>query len=868
MEVPPVYSPAPPPRRSWLRRILLGLLFSVLSLLLLLVVIAAFFDRQVSQQLVAEINKNLKTELRVGDASLSLLSGFPAASINLSQVRLKDALGGQLLAAEELSFKFDLLSLFGNDLKIHSVRLRDGAVRILVNRAGKSNTDIFKEEKSAKKPATESTLHLALENAELQNVTVLYDNAPTRQAAEMMVNHASASGNFSAQQFRLSSQADLKMIRLDSDSSRYLAGEKLSYDAVLVVDLKRGAYGLQNVEVTLGGNTFNVEGLAVSKPDATDLNFKLVSQEGDISMIANLLPGAYHEYFREFQSSGNYSCSGTVKGRLSKTETPAIGFEVALRDGKVTSEKLQSPLRNVSFRARYNAQPDGSGEFELADFKGDFGGQALSLSLKINQLDDPLVDFHANGALPLDAAYGLFDNELITAGDGLVRLNRLTVQGRYADMTSMRRISQVNAAGEIQFDHAALTYNKVPLLAETGFLRLQDNEFQVDSLVLRAGESDFTLGGSARNLLPVLFADSMNTADALLEFNAKLRSQNLDVDQIVQMFSVQATVSEAGGKAELDSLKIEKNAERSFAMDKLKGIFEANISGFKYGKIEGKNFGGHFEFDHNNLNINGNASAMKGDLALDGNARFDLNPSLKMRITARNLDLQTTLAQCENFGQEVITDANMRGVLSCRVVIWAYWDNVGAFDSKRLHALADVQATNGELLGVKMFEDFSTFVHIEDLRRIKFTDLQNYLEIKNQRLYLPVMFIQSNALNMTLTGEQTFDNDIDYKIKINAGQVLLNRLKKHDSDLDPLPEKKGGFNLYYSIVGNLDKYEMKRKKKAVKAEFERSEARKLLIAKAINAEFGGSSVDVMLDAPAQPGNDGEEYLEEIEGGGN
>jgi hypothetical protein len=860
-------SNAVPPRSSWLRRILIGLLFSVLSLLLLLVVIAAFFDKQVSQQLVAEINKNLKTELRVGDASLSLFSGFPAASIDLSQVRLKDALGGQLLVAEQLSFRFDLLSLFGDDLKIHSASLRDGAIRVVVNRAGKSNTDIFKEEKNAKKPAAESKLRLALEKAELQNVAILYENAPTQQVAEMIVNQADASGNFSAQQFRLSSQADLKVTRLDTDSSRYLAGEKLHYDAVLAVDLKRGAYGLQNVELTLGGNTFNVDGLAITKPDATELNFKLTSQEGDISMIANLLPGAYHAYFREFQSSGNYSCTGTVKGRLSKTETPAIGFEVALRDGKITSEMLQSPLRNVSFRARYNAQPDGSGEFELADFKGDFGGQPLSLSLKVNQLDDPLVDFQANGVLPLDAAYGLFNDELITAGDGLVRLNRLSVQGRYADMTSMRRISQVNAAGEIQFSKAALTYNKIPLLAETGFLRLQDNEFRLDSFVLQAGKSDFTLQASAKNLLPVLFADSLNSADALLEFGGRLRSQHFDVGQLIEMFSVQTTASEAGGEAQLDSLKKEKNAERSMGMDKLKGVFEASINTFRYEKIEGKNFAGKFEFDRNSLNIKGNAAAMQGDLALDGNARFDREPSLKMRITAHDLDLQTMLAQCESFGQEVITDANMRGRLNGRVVLWAYWDEAGTFDMKRLRALADVQATNGELLKVKMFEDFSTFVHLDDLRRIKFTDLQNYLEIKNERLYLPVMLIQSNALNMTLSGEHTFENDIDYKIKINAGQVLLNRLKKHDSDLDPLPEKKGFFNLYYTIVGNLDKYDMKRKKKTVKTEFERSEARKALIAREIDKEFSGTPVDAMLEPTLPSENNGEEYLDEIQGRG-
>jgi hypothetical protein len=127
---------------------------------------------------------------------------------------------------------------------------------------------------------------------------------------------------------------------------------------------------------------------------------------------------------------------------------------------------------------------------------------------------------------------------------------------------------------------------------------------------------------------------------------------------------------------------------------------------------------------------------------------------------------------------------------------------------------------------------------MEDLRRVRFTDMQNFLEVKNEKVYIPVMLIQSNALNMTLSGEHSFDNEINYKIKINAGQVLLNRLKKHDNDLDPLPDKGGLFNLYYSITGNIDKYEMKRKKRTVKEEFERSEARKEQIAAQLNEYLG------------------------------
>jgi hypothetical protein len=117
--------------------------------------------------------------------------------------------------------------------------------------------------------------------------------------------------------------------------------------------------------------------------------------------------------------------------------------------------------------------------------------------------------------------------------------------------------------------------------------------------------------------------------------------------------------------------------------------------------------------------------------------------------------------------------------------------------------------------------------------------MHNWVEVKDSTFYLPVMFIQSNAMNMTVCGQQTFDDKIDYNIKINAGQVLANKFKRHNDKLEPIPAKEHGFfNLYYNISGTLDKYNYKTNKKKVKDAFTRSERQKREIRAALVKAFG------------------------------
>ena len=83
---------------------------------------------------------------------------------------------------------------------------------------------------------------------------------------------------------------------------------------------------------------------------------------------------------------------------------------------------------------------------------------------------------------------------------------------------------------------------------------------------------------------------------------------------------------------------------------------------------------------------------------------------------------------------------------------------------------------------------------------------------------------------------------MDYNVKVNAGQVLLNRLKKHNPNLEPQPSKKRGWlNLFYKIEGNLndeEDYDVKMSKRSVKKELERSIYLKKRVQKELERQFG------------------------------
>ena len=258
----------------------------------------------------------------------------------------------------------------------------------------------------------------------------------------------------------------------------------------------------------------------------------------------------------------------------------------------------------------------------------------------------------------------------------------------------------------------------------------------------------------------------------------------------------------------------------------------------------------------------GNTKAMKGDMNLDGKVFFEDKPYLKGKMLCNDIDLKEFFRQTENFGQSVLQYRHVKGDMNAKLAINAYWAADGTFLADKLRVYGDINVQEGEIINFDLLNDFGTYIKQKDLAHIKFSNMRNWMEIKNGKLYIPAMFIQTNALNMTISGRHSFENKFEYNVKVNAGQIFFSKFKKYNPNKKPQPaKKKGWFNLYYRIYGHIDKYQFKSDKSKVKRNFKNSEHRKKEIQAALKKEFGNIN---FISEPKGWGDDKEipEYNEE------
>ncbi len=372
----------------------------------------------------------------------------------------------------------------------------------------------------------------------------------------------------------------------------------------------------------------------------------------------------------------------------------------------------------------------------------------------------------------------------------------------------------------------------------------QGNTLKADMRMenLKQPVMDLEMSGALPASILNLFMDSTswNFKEGVFDIDHykidKLSINTISTKTFIQKSSAELTADHVRLVYNGDEIEINKG---DINLDEV-GKMKVNVNEFIWNKATGKDIEGELIFEGDKMDFDLTANHSQGQVHTKGTLNgIEDKPVLSADWNIKGIEMKELLTSFENFDQTFITSEQLNG----KTDIWAHsiipYDADGNIRQRDILVRAAIDIRDGELKDLKTLEDFGTYVHLDDLREIHFNHFRNYMKIEDGKVFLPVMFIQSSAINMSVNGVHSFDQNILYNLKINAGQAATNKLKK----LDPLKKfkqarKSGWINLYFVLSGNVDNVQYEQDQKQVVSAFEQSRQLKETLRNYLVDRFG------------------------------
>ena len=300
--------------------------------------------------------------------------------------------------------------------------------------------------------------------------------------------------------------------------------------------------------------------------------------------------------------------------------------------------------------------------------------------------------------------------------------------------------------------------------------------------------------GFCRNIIGYMLKENQD-----ITIEATLNSKNVNLNEILTNKEVEA-----------EEQKLKKNYKLRFS-EHINVNLNSQIEHLEFRKFSATNIRGVIKLNNKKLVLDPiTLNTMNGTITTSG--LIDGSDSTQLLVTCfsdiTKINISTLFESLENFNQKTITDKNIKGIATAKVQFAAVLSPELKMDMKKLYAGVDMTIENGELNNVESMKSLSRFIELKDLENVRFSTLKNQIEIKNQIITIPKMEVKSTALNITASGTHTFNNEINYKVKLSLNELLAKKAKQAKKQNDEFGEVAddglGRTNIFLSMTGTVD----------------------------------------------------------------
>lgn len=775
-------------KRSIFGRFLRLLLWFCVIVLLLagsLVGLLFAYEKEVKGAILTELNKHLKVKVKVKpeNIDLTILSTFPDCALRFKQVLVLDALPESkrdtLLYAGDLRLKFNVKDIWNEHYQIHSISAQDGSLKLKILKDNSTNYEFWNSNDST---SSAGSTEFALDLIELKNFNCLYRNNAARFMSDVYIKTLSFSGKFGADSYVLQTKGDLKVKELLQNKTAFLRSKKVKLDLDLSVNgdeylFKKANLKINDLDLALKGKMTYGEELAKTEVSVSAHDLQIAS-------VLSLLPEQYGTMVKDYESSGQLYLDG--KFVYNSKRNWKLESQFGINKAGITYRPNNAKADGVNLRGVFEYSPNQS-LLRLDNIYLQLKGDEIKGNFSLTDFTDPHIRVTTSAKLDLNNLYEFWPIDTLEQVAGRLELDA-AVAGRLEDLKKNTFSDEVNLQLAASVHSLELKFKSDEKLyrVQNCNLKAIEGQVEVSNLQLLRGKSDITVNGKLPN-----FFKYLTDSEAPLSIEGNLQANAIFLEDFMY-----------AGNASSDNKQ-----QEAIISDKVKLKLEASIAHFEFGKFRADDVKGDLEVKNQKALVNEmQLRCMQGNVTINAfadNSRGKLDVTLDADI--QQINAQDLFSQMNNFGQATLKDENIRGIASASVEFTGVWSNALEVDEKSIDARCKLLIERGELKKFEPLMALSKYVDIKDLEDIKFSSLVSDITIKDRKISLPVTEIKNSALNVDVSGYHTFDNDIDYRIKLVINELLQSKRKKQKSEFALLEEEGDRkYKAFIRMYGNLD----------------------------------------------------------------
>lgn len=798
--------------------ILIALIFVIQGLLLVW-----YFENDIKQAAVKELNKSLNTPIKVDKIELNFLEHFPQIALIFPNVSIKSSDSSHnedLLVADEISMLFNIWDIYQKKYIVKKLYINNAVWNSKILKDGKFNFDVLKKNDDSES----KNFNLKIKEIEIHNSIIKHFDESSNQYMVFDVDDIDASGDFGSNKFELKIKSDLVIKSLLLEKISYLKNKRIKLDSEFSIDLLNNTYRFNNTAFSIEKLNLLLNGNIEYSDKNKNVDIVIDGKELNIQSFLSILPDAVYQNTKDFKSEGNFYFKMKVKGGFMNNQTPNVELQAGLVNTNIvvnTTEFKDLKLNNVNCSVFYSNNRTSTitdDVLRVENLKGLYNNEEFISTIELSNFNSPYLKCALKTSQNIPELLKLFPVKNINSEKGRISFD-IKIEGLVSDIKDAKNFKNVNSSGTINISNTKLNAKNYSLAIDqlNALLSFQKNDLRIDNSNFKLGESDASIKGYFRNIFAYLLND-----DQELQMDATLHSNNINLQELLSSSKVE--------QGETYKFKISKKLKANILLNIKKLSFDL----FKANDIEGKIKIDDQILDAEYLSFQSQKGIVFSDINFD--TRNPILMPMKIGLSLQKVDVSNLFREFKNFGIDILTDKNIKGVLTSDLKINMAWDENLNSNHNLFTADGKLLIENGELINFTPLLALSKYIDVNELKNLRFSNLENNISIKNSVIYIPDMEVKSNALNLNLSGTHQFNNQIDYHLKMLLSNVIKKKSKKlGDEQFGEIEDDGSGkTTLFIRMYGDaaspkfsLDK-QMIKKKIAEDLKQERQEVKQIL----------------------------------------